>query len=130
MLASRFAEQTARRYRLPLPVFTDDARAAMLAYDWPGNVRELKHLVERAVMLSQGQEIRAVELGLGDMQRLVAPTAESDPLAGLTLEVAERQLIQAALDATAGNVSEAARRLGVSRMTLRYRMQKHGLGGE
>ena len=130
LLARCFAEQTARRYRLPLPVFAEDARSAMAAYAWPGNVRELKHLVERAVMLSQGKEIRAAELGLGKPTGLDSPTAAADPMAGLTLEQAERQLIQRALDATGGNVSESARRLGVSRMTLRYRMQKHGLRGE
>jgi len=130
LLARCFVEQTARRYRLPLPVFAEDARSAIATYDWPGNVRELKHLVERAVMLSQGKEIRAAELGLGAPMGLGTGAAEPDPTAGLTLEQAERRLIQRALDATGGNVSESARRLGVSRMTLRYRMQKHGLSGE
>jgi len=128
LLARCFAEQTARRYRLPLPVFADDTRSAIASYGWPGNVRELRHLVERAVMLSQGKEIRAADLGLGT--GLGTLTAEPDPMAGLTLEHAERRLIERALEATGGNVSESARRLGVSRMTLRYRMQKHGLSGE
>ena len=55
--------------------------------------------------------------------------AESFPLKGLTLEAAERIMIEQALQDTAGNVSEAARRLGVSRMTLRYRMDKYGYQG-
>jgi DNA-binding NtrC family response regulator len=127
LLAERFAAQTARRYGLPLPRFTPEARAALLAYAWPGNVRELKHLVERATMLSQG-EIGAAALGLDAAAQ--PPAAASDPLRGLTLDGAERLLIVRALEAAQGNVSEAARQLGVSRMTLRYRMDKHGLRGE
>jgi two-component system, NtrC family, response regulator AtoC len=130
LLADHFADQTSRRYRLSGAQFAEDARAAMRAYAWPGNVRELKHLVERAVILSQGQRISAADLGLS--RSIVAAPAEAqpDPITGLTLEEAERWLIQRALDATGGNVSESARRLGVSRMTLRYRMEKYDLPGE
>jgi DNA-binding NtrC family response regulator len=129
LLAEQFAAQTARRYGLPPTRLTDAARCALAAYAWPGNVRELKHLVERAVLLCRGREIEAADLGLS----AASPdsiAARADPLAGLTLEDAERLLIQRALDATARNVSESARRLGVSRMTLRYRMEKYGLSGE
>ena len=126
LLAERFAAQTARRYGLPVPRLTPDARAAMRTYAWPGNVRELKHLVERAAMLSHG-EISAAALGL---EGAAVPAAGGDSLRGLTLDAAERLLIVRALEATQGNVSEAARQLGVSRMTLRYRMDKHGLRGE
>ena len=127
LLAERIAAQTARRYGLAPPHLLPDARAALLAYAWPGNVRELKHLVERAAMLSRG-EISAAALGLQSTARPPAPSG--DPLQGLTLDAAERLLVVRALEATHGNVSEAARQLGVSRMTLRYRMEKHGLRGE
>jgi DNA-binding NtrC family response regulator len=101
----------------------------MLAYSWPGNVRELKHLVERAVMLAPGGEIGASELGIPAAGGDAGTSAPADSLSGLTLEEAERLLLQRALQATGGNVSEAARRLGVSRMTMRYRMEKYGLLG-
>jgi DNA-binding NtrC family response regulator len=127
MLAESFAAQIARRYGLPAPRFGADARAALLSYAWPGNVRELRHLVERAVMLATG-EIDSAALGLEPGPPPAA--VQGDALDGLTLESAERLLIQRALDVTQGNVSEAARRLGVSRMTLRYRMEKYGLRGE
>ncbi|HTS53288.1 MAG TPA: sigma-54 dependent transcriptional regulator [Burkholderiales bacterium] len=130
LLALHFSDQTARRYRLGAARFTEDTRAAMLAYRWPGNVRELRHLVERAVMLSQGHQISPADLGLSRSVIAVPAGAQADPIDGLTLEEAERLLIQRALDATGGNVSESARRLGVSRMTLRYRMEKYGLPGE
>jgi transcriptional regulator with PAS, ATPase and Fis domain len=128
LLAQRFAQVTAHRYRLTVPAFTDDARQAMLSYAWPGNVRELKHLVERAVMLSHGNSISAAELGLSTNPPAAA--AAVDVLDTMTLEDAERLLIQKALMATGGNVSESARRLGVSRMTLRYRMEKYNLRGD
>jgi DNA-binding NtrC family response regulator len=128
-LADNFASQTARRYGLPAARFSDDARGALRAYPWPGNVRELKHLVERAVMLCQTREITAADLGLSAAPASVAAIS-ADPLQGLTLEQAERWLIQRTLQATGGNVSESARRLSVSRMALRYRMEKYDLKGE
>jgi two-component system, NtrC family, response regulator AtoC len=127
-LADAFTAQTARRYGLGAVRLTEDARDALLAYDWPGNVRELKHLVERAVMLAAGNQITAADLALGP-NALRQPTP-ADGLDGLTLEGAEQLLIQRALERTDGNVSEAARRLGVSRMALRYRMEKYGIRGE
>jgi DNA-binding NtrC family response regulator len=128
-LAEQFLAQTARRYGLPVSRLSADAQAAMLAYSWPGNVRELKHLVERAVMLAPGGEIGASELGIPAAGGDAGTSAPADSLSGLTLEEAERLLLQRALQATGGNVSEAARQLGVSRMTMRYRMEKYGLLG-
>jgi DNA-binding NtrC family response regulator len=123
ILARHFALQTARRYGLPARSFSSDALAAISRYHWPGNVRELRHLVERAVLLSHDPVISAPALALSHTPQAMA---EAFPLKGLTLEAAERMLIEQALQDTAGNVSQAARRLGVSRMTLRYRMDKYG----
>lgn len=129
LLADTFSSQTARRYGLPATHFSEDARTALRTYHWPGNVRELKHLVERAVMLCQGREITAADLGLAGVPQPTGPTSD-DALQALTLEQAERLLIQRTLQVTGGNVSESARRLAVSRMTLRYRMEKYGLKGD
>lgn len=128
-LARHFAAQTARRYGLPEPLLTEEAIAALRSYGWPGNVRELKHLVERAVLLSAGEAITADSLGLRPLPAVPEPQSaavEAD-LDGLTLDAAEALLIRRALRRTAGNVSEAARQLGVTRMALRYRMQKYGI---
>lgn len=122
-LARHFALQTSRRYGLPSRSFDSDAERGMLRYHWPGNVREMKHLVERAVLLSHGTVIDAQALALTQTPQALA---ETFPLRGLTLEAAERMLIEQALQDAGRNVSEAARRLGVSRMTLRYRMDKYG----
>jgi DNA-binding NtrC family response regulator len=126
MLARHFLGSVCRRYGLEAPKLSDGAEAGMLAYGWPGNVRELKHLIERAVLLSHGGEISAETLALPVSSQSATPAA----LTGLTLDEAERKLIAEAIALVQGNVSEAARRLGVSRMTLRYRMEKHGLKGE
>jgi two-component system, NtrC family, response regulator AtoC len=124
LLAEHFLENTCRRYGLPRPTLRQSAQDAMRNYPWPGNVRELKHLVERAVLLAHGQEIGAETLALPSDARAV-PDPNSVP--NMTLDESEKNLIAAALQTCGGNVSKAARRLGVSRMTLRYRMEKYGL---
>jgi len=126
LLARHFAEVTARRYGLPLPGFETDAVNAMLNYPWPGNVRELKHLVERAVLLCGNEKLTASTLML-DEHLQESPANTMDSLSGMTLDAAEATLIRQTLASTAGNVSEASRRLGITRMALRYRMQKHGI---
>lgn len=125
VLAKHFVTQTARRYGLAAPPLSDSVVHAMAAYHWPGNIRELAHLVERAVLLSSGESVEIGHLALSSENPVPAPPARS--LDGLTLEEAEVALIERALDRTHGNVSEAARQLGVTRMTLRHRIQKHGI---
>ncbi|MDH3886630.1 MAG: two-component system response regulator, partial [Desulfobacterales bacterium] len=97
-----------------------------LNYQWPGNVRELKHLVERAVLLCVSEQLTASALML-DEHLQESSASMPDSLSGMTLDAAEATLIRQTLDSTAGNVSEASRRLGITRMALRYRMQKHGI---
>ncbi len=129
LLARHFAAQTCRRYNLPAMNFSEDALLALTRYHWPGNVRELKHQIERALLLSHGDELSSKDLGLDS--RDAAPAADAtNAVRGLTLEAAERRLIVEALRDARDNVSEAARRLGVSRMTLRYRMEKYALKGD
>lgn len=130
LLARHFAAQTARRYGLPEPLFSDEGLAALRAYDWPGNVRELQHLVERAVLLSGGGSVTAEALGLRRTAASPRKGTETAGIEDLSLDAAEALLIEHALERTGGNVSEAARQLGVTRMALRYRMQKHGLSPE
>jgi DNA-binding NtrC family response regulator len=124
LLAKHFLAQTERKYGLPPRQFTPEALALLQEYDWPGNVRELKHLVGRAALLCQSDHIGPAELGLPpSMQTQAGPAAVS----GMTFDAAERMLLEEALRATRGNVTQAARRLGISRMAMRYRMEKHGL---
>ena len=112
-----------------------DVMRALRAYAWPGNVRELRNVIERSVLLSSGPELSADWLGLSFAAQLKpAPHAvEGDlvslPLDGsMSLEEMDRAIIFAALEKHDHNVMAAARMLGVTRETLRYRIQKYGLG--
>lgn len=123
LLARHFVRQTERRYGLRAHEFSTDALRALRGYAWPGNVRELRHQVSRAVMLCQQGEITAADLAIEH----TAAAPHNLPAAGVTLEAAEKLMIENALRQTRGNVSEAARLLGITRMTIRYRMEKHGI---
>jgi len=127
LLANHFAGQTAHRYGLDPPKLLPDAQKALAAYPWPGNMRELKHLLERAVLLTGGGPIGAGALMLKEGGVLGSSGGEP-AWESLTIEAAERRLIERALACTRNNVSEAARKLGMTRMALRYRMKKYGLG--
>ena len=97
------------------------AMEALLAHPWPGNVRELEHVIERASLLATGDEITATDLMLRPRTD-VAPKLEE-----MTLEQVERYLIERALATQGGNVSEAARVLGLSRSALYRRLTSLGI---
>ena len=101
--------------------FSPDALEALVRHPWRGNVRELEHAVERAVLLASDEEIGPQDLFLG------ASAQGPALIERMTLDDAERHLIQRALVRCGGNVSEAARELGVSRSALYRRLQHHGL---
>lgn len=128
LLADYFAETVSRRYGLQSPTFSPQALSLMQEYHWPGNVRELQHVVERAIMLSpQGRIDEDVLMLHGKPQIDSAGKDELEKLSRMTLEQVEQFLLEKALSRTAGNVSRAARELGLTRMAMRYRMEKYGL---
>jgi DNA-binding NtrC family response regulator len=123
-LAAHFARRLCARYGQTPPELSPEAMRALLEHPWPGNVRELEHVVERALLLAQGTVIGVEDLALR------AARGESDSrLEQMTLEEVERHLIQRALNRSDGQVSEAARALGLSRSALYRRLQHHGLKG-
>lgn len=130
LLAEYFAKQTARRYGFEDIRFSDEAIEIIMEYSWPGNVREMKHLIERAVLLNQGEELSSVALGLTNLV-FSGSTEKSDEshlgIQDMTLESAELTLIKQALERASGNVSKAARELNITRMALRYRIKKYRL---
>lgn len=131
VLARHFLAAFARRYRKDGLEFSGAAEAAMAAHSWPGNVRELRNVVEQAVLLTRGTEITPADLLLPAPQPTPPWSAplQSPAGNGSALARIEREMLTKALADTAGNVSKAARVLGISRDTLRYRMEKHGLSG-
>ena len=106
---------------------TDKALEALVAYDWPGNVRELESVVERAVLLAEGPEIQKEDLPAA-VRAGISPPRESYnfelPESGVDLDALERSLVLKALAKTDGNVTRAARLLGLTRRTLQYRLEK------
>jgi DNA-binding NtrC family response regulator len=121
-LATHFLGDYAARYRKSVSGFDDAATRAMQAHGWPGNVRELQHAVERAVLMSRSGVITSEDLGL----RAAAPGSAAD-LSGMTMDDAEKYVIQQALARHGGNVVQAAESLGMSRSALYRRIQHYGL---
>ena len=120
-LSEHFLRRYAARYRKALAGFESDAMEALESHAWPGNVRELDHTLERAVLMAQGTALRAADLGLR------AGTGSATRLEDLPLEEVERVLIRKALERHGGNVSHAAKALGLSRSALYRRLQHYGL---
>jgi two-component system NtrC family response regulator len=104
----------------------------LISYRWPGNVRQLENVLERLLVLSSSDLITAEDLP----EELLLASGSTTmlgpdlPEEGISLEAIERELISRALEKFGGNQTQAARYLDISRRTLIYRMEKHGLGGE
>ena len=130
LLAQSFLERYAEQNQKPVKGFTPQAMEDLIRHDWPGNVRELMNVVERAVVLARGDYL--------DSDSLLLTTQDLDSSAfnekGFgavaeepTLDNVERATILKTLEATGGNKSEAARRLGITRKTLHNKLKKYGL---
>ena len=120
-LAHHFLRQHAQRYRKKLTGFEPPAIQALLDHPWPGNIRELDHAVERGVLMAQGSIIRLGELGLR------IDRDQTSRIEDMSLEEVEGFLIKKAMARFDGNVSQAAKALGLSRSALYRRLQRYGL---
>ena len=128
LLADHYLGVYARKYGLSRKRLAPAAATALLADPWVGNVRELAHVIERAMLLVDGDTIEERHLSREARPLSDAGDAGADvPLPNTTLEAMERRLIRQALEQSSWNISLAARRLGVSREVLRYRMRKHAI---
>jgi DNA-binding NtrC family response regulator len=126
VLARHFLRRNAERFGLASLAVPDTLVDLLAAHAWPGNVRELENAIEGLVALSppEGLDLSLLPGGEG------APGAAGDaPSLRRRVEAFERGLVVEALRAAGGNRSEAARRLGVSRVTLHDKLRKYGLGG-
>ena len=131
LLAEHFRERLAAKNRKTVKGLTPQAMDRLLKHPWPGNVRELENVLERAVILLQGEYISERELPLSlqgpaeEEEASPAVPAEPFPDSGQTLAEMERRTILRVLEETGGNKSEAARRLGVTRRTLQLKLKKY-----
>jgi DNA-binding NtrC family response regulator len=119
-IAKHFLGQHAQRYRKAMTGFDPAALQALIDHPWPGNVRELDHAVERAVLMAQGNVIHLADLGL----RQTGGGDASARLEEMSLEDVEGFLIRKAM-ARYGNVSHAAKALGLSRSALYRRLERY-----
>jgi len=141
LLAGHFLALHARRYGRAGIRLSDRALDRIRRHSWPGNVRELQNAIEQAVLSSRGELVDEPNLGISPVAETIADlgvtAADLHAMApdpgtplpeGQTLDDVERALIARALVQTEGNVSQAAKLLGISRDTLRYRIEKHKIG--
>jgi DNA-binding NtrC family response regulator len=127
VLAEQFARRSARAAGRPPPSLTEGFIAALLRYPWSGNVRELRNVVERAVILGSGAQLTIAELP--ERVALLAPSAPRPTPAPMQaqLDDVERRALAEALVETRGNRTAAAKKLGISRRALIYKIKKFGL---
>jgi len=120
-LAERFLEGFAQKYHRALEGLDASARQALEAHRWSGNIRELQNCIEKAVILSDGNELTAKDIQLEQAAKAVGTTIKT------VSDAEEERLIRQAMDRTNGNISAAAKMLGVSRPTLYAKLKKYGL---
>lgn len=127
-LVRAFFHQAAQRHGRPNLRLEPRLMQYFLSYAWPGNIRELENAIERVVVLAQSDQVQ--ESDLPDFLRPAPPANGgfiSLPPTGISLEQVEKDIIESALARFQGNQSQAARFLDITRKTLIYRMEKHGI---
>ena len=146
LLAKHFIGLLGAKYNKPGLTLSADAAALIAAYDWPGNVRELRNMMEQSVLHCDGQQLLPELLSFPTLPAFTnttdsVPDAQLQSLPGQPpadsytlgdrpddrLADAEKLIIEQTLLAVNGNISETARRLGITRDRLRYRLKKYGL---
>ncbi|MBI2932505.1 MAG: sigma-54-dependent Fis family transcriptional regulator, partial [Planctomycetes bacterium] len=133
-LVEHFLGRYNREFKRSFKGIRQEGMAKLQSHPWPGNVRELRNVIERACLLTGGEEIGENDLLVGRAAYAGATAVEPHPFAlpanGLVLEELEKDLVVQALKRTGGNQTRAAELLGISRDQLRYRMEKHGLSSK
>jgi DNA-binding NtrC family response regulator len=132
LLAEHFLGKYASRYNKPARRIAPSILEQLITHDWPGNVRELEHAIERAVILTRGEELRELRLDTGGLLQhtstaALPQTIPTDRGIAEALLSLERELIIQALQDSRGVQAKAARKLGISRSNLHYRIKKLNL---
>ena len=147
LLVEHFLNKFQAQYQKKIPGISDKARQALMEYDWPGNIRELENMVERGIILTDNNQLIDLDalcptLGVSNQQNAEVtrrghvqssifqnfgkpdPVCESMLDEGFEFDEFERRLISTAMQRAEGNVSQAARLLGLTRAKLAYRLEK------
>ena len=122
ILARHFLKVYARKYNKPVREMSAATHKHLRSYSWPGNVRELQHAIERAIIMTDNTVLQPEDFFLNSKSR----KSEEVELESYNLEEVEKQIIQKVLKKHAGNISHAARELGLTRTSLYRRMEKYG----
>jgi len=123
ILASYYLKRFTDKYNRNIARFTPNAIKLLNDYHWPGNVRELKHIIERAVVMSDNSAISREDLN----SIVGSGSTGSVDHENLNLESVEKQVIKMALKKYSGNISQASKELGLTRASLYRRMEKYGI---
>ncbi|PCI33989.1 MAG: sigma-54-dependent Fis family transcriptional regulator [Alphaproteobacteria bacterium] len=127
-LVDYFVRHYARKYNQSIRLLSQEAHKILRDYHWPGNIRELRHGVERAIILAQGEQLEATDFPIrmeqdGGEASFTSPVGKDQ----ITLEELEKIALETALKRHRGNISRAAKDLGITRASLYRRMEKHEL---
>ncbi len=135
LLVEGFAQRYARKHGVPGSAVSGACLAALRRHDWPGNVRELQNVIERAVILSGGEELAPEHLGFSPSETApastsAAPSAVSADGQSVTLAELEKRHILALLEQCGGNRTQSAKKLGISVRTLRNKLHEFGVANK
>lgn len=124
LLADHFLKVYAQKYRKDFKGFKPSAMQLLQQYNWPGNIRELQHAIERAIIMAEGDELDSRDFFFLSSK----PTNDKIATpASYNLDEVEKNVIQKAIDKNGGNISKAAKELGLTRASLYRRLEKYGL---
>jgi DNA-binding NtrC family response regulator len=123
-LTDHFLEIYCKKYKIPTKRVNESTIARLKKHTWPGNIRELQHSVERAVIMSESNILQPNDFFLSQAGEEDDDLPELD---NLSLNETERMLIRKVIDKYGGNISKAAKELGLTRASLYRRIEKHGL---
>lgn len=122
MLANHFAKIYAEKYIKPVPGFDAACREKLLQYQYPGNVRELQYCIERAVIMTEGEELKASDIIFSPLE---SARAVSEEEGDMKLSNLEKNTILKVIEKHGGNISRAAKELGITRTALYRRLSKY-----
>ena len=123
-LANHYLSLYSQKYRKSFTGFRPQAMDVLQRYSWPGNIRELQHAIERAIIMADGNELDSRDFFFLSAKPTSEKTSSSTTL---NLDDMERSTIQRAIDKNGGNISKAAKELGLTRASLYRRLEKYGL---
>lgn len=126
LLAEHFLSAYSRKYNKGFEVFDTSALQKLRSYHYPGNVRELQYCIERAVIMAEGEVVTGDDIVFSPIERAEAPPAAA-PAMGTNLIDLERNTIKSVVDKHNGNISKAARELGITRTALYRRLNKYDI---